>query len=179
MNHTCICCGFAEIHAEVQSPDSSDWTQSEGQSSPLDHSFKKEEGEQDRPLPVHPEPTRPPVAPTQPYYRNGELPVHLSPSYSSMCTAEFLTSGVKCDFFHTCHRVSHGRIPSLLQASVRLGAGGFLLRAPSDEFQPHGAAARQRPVRQPHRPQRRTASAASGLQHPLLPHLQHLPLHHL
>ncbi|KAM8744147.1 zinc finger protein Gfi-1b isoform 1-T3 [Acanthopagrus schlegelii] len=76
----------SEIPAEVQSPDSSEWTQSEGQSSPLDHSFKKEEGEQDRPLPVHPEPTRPPAAPTQPYYRNEShmagFPPYYKPPYA-------------------------------------------------------------------------------------------------
>lgn len=69
-----VSCGFAEVPAEVQSTDSSDRPPSEGPSSPVDLcSLKKEDSEPECPLPVHPEPTRAPVAPTQPYYIPGEL----------------------------------------------------------------------------------------------------------
>lgn len=84
MNHTFICCGFAEVPPEVQSSDSLDGPQSEGRSSPIDRSwFGKEETALESPTPVHPEPIRPSVAPTQSYYLNGELPVCLT-SFSAI-----------------------------------------------------------------------------------------------
>ncbi|XP_056288515.1 zinc finger protein Gfi-1b [Pseudoliparis swirei] len=60
---------------EAQSTDSEDRLQS----CPEDHcSFAKEEPELERPLPAHPEPARPPVAPTQPYYRNAPQEAHMA-----------------------------------------------------------------------------------------------------
>lgn len=70
-----------ETPPEVHNTDSSDEPQSEERSPPPDHRSFEEEEEEDaeleRPLPAHPEPTRPPVALTQPYYLSGELLVHL------------------------------------------------------------------------------------------------------
>lgn len=68
--------------AEVQSTDSSDRPQSEGPSSPVDLcSLKKEEAEPECPLPVHPEPTRAPLAPAQPYYLPAEPHMAEFPPY--------------------------------------------------------------------------------------------------
>uniref|UniRef100_A0A8C9Z577 Growth factor independent 1B transcriptional repressor n=1 Tax=Sander lucioperca TaxID=283035 RepID=A0A8C9Z577_SANLU len=72
---------------EVQSTDSEDRPRSEGQSSPADHcSFEKDEAELECPLPAHPEPTRPPMAPTQPYYLNephmAGFPPYYKPPYA-------------------------------------------------------------------------------------------------
>ena len=187
-NHTEWCLLFesvllilcvAEVPPAIQISETSDGAQSEGEFSPPDRSsFEKEEPELACPLPVHPEPARPAAAPSQPYFLTGELQVHLLlipvalHHFRSEC--KILSS-----FFCVCNlRASHGRIPSLLQAVLCLGSGAFVLRVASGDFQPHGAAARQQSVRNPHQPQS-TASAASGLQHALLPHLQHLPLHHL
>ena len=76
-----IYCGFADAPPEAhQSTDSEDRPQSEEQSSPADPCSFEEEVKLESPLPAHPEPTRPPVAPTQPYYLNGELQKHISPS---------------------------------------------------------------------------------------------------
>lgn len=100
MNHTFICCGFAEVPPEVQSSDSLDGPQSEGRSSPIDRSwFGKEETALESPTPVHPEPIRPSVAPTQSYYLNGELPVCLT-SFSAI--VQLLIGEVKHVFLCVC-----------------------------------------------------------------------------
>lgn len=84
MNHTFICCGLADDPPEVQSTNSSDRLQSDGGSSPLDcHSLKREEGGPESPSPAHSDGATPPMAPTQPFYLNGDcqvrsLHLHLS-----------------------------------------------------------------------------------------------------
>ncbi|XP_068609304.1 zinc finger protein Gfi-1b [Brachionichthys hirsutus] len=77
----------ANIPPEVHSTDSSDRPPSDGHSSALDHcSFKKEEeeGELERPLPEHPDPSIP--APTQPYFLNEShvagFPPYFKPPYA-------------------------------------------------------------------------------------------------
>ncbi|KAF0031172.1 hypothetical protein F2P81_015727 [Scophthalmus maximus] len=71
----------AEVPPEVQRTEPGDRPQPEGPLASPDRSpFVKEEAELTSPLPVHPEPTRPPAAPAQPYFLAGELPVHLPPS---------------------------------------------------------------------------------------------------
>lgn len=173
LNNSSICCRFAEEASEVHNADCGD----RPRSSPADRcSFEKEEAELEGPptSPAHREPSGAPMAPTQPYYLNGELPVHLSPIFS--CPLHKLSIRM-CDYLCVfTPRAPHGRIRSLLQAVLRLGA--VLLQAAADELHPHGAAAHQQPVRPPREPQP-AASAAPGLQHALLPHLRHLPLYHL
>ncbi|KAK1884057.1 Zinc finger protein Gfi-1b [Dissostichus eleginoides] len=72
--------------AEAQSTESEDRPQSEEQSSPADPCSFEEEVKLESPLPAHPEPTRPPVAPTQPYYLNephmAGFPPYYKPSYA-------------------------------------------------------------------------------------------------
>lgn len=75
-----IYCGFADAPPEAQSTDSEDRPKSEELSSPADPCSFEEEVQLKSPLPAQPEPTRPPVPPTQPYYLNGELQKHISPS---------------------------------------------------------------------------------------------------
>ncbi|KAM4635746.1 zinc finger protein Gfi-1b [Polymixia lowei] len=74
-----------EVPSEVQGPDSPDSPQSVEEPSHLDrYSFDKEELE--CPLPIHPEPTRPPVTPTKPYYLSephmSEFPPYYKPTYT-------------------------------------------------------------------------------------------------
>ncbi|XP_028273990.1 zinc finger protein Gfi-1b [Parambassis ranga] len=75
-----------EVPLEGQTTDT-DRPPSDGQSSPADScSPKKEDTELECPVPVHPEPTRPPVAPSQTYYLTeshmGEFPPYYKPSYA-------------------------------------------------------------------------------------------------
>ncbi|XP_022076924.1 zinc finger protein Gfi-1b [Acanthochromis polyacanthus] len=75
----------AEIPAEVQTTDSSE----RRPSSPAGHcSPEKDEAECEGTLPVHSEPTRPPVAPTQPYYITEPHMAEFPPYYKSTFTWE-------------------------------------------------------------------------------------------
>lgn len=76
-------------------------------------------------------------------------------------------------------RASRDRFSALLQVDVRLGVTARFLWSPPDEFQPHSAAACQRHVQQPRRPQHTAAAALTGLYHTLFSNLQHISLHHL
>ncbi|XP_034565761.1 zinc finger protein Gfi-1b [Notolabrus celidotus] len=78
----------SEAPAEVHNTDSSDDPQSEERSPPPGRcSFEEEEdAELERPLPAHPEPTRPPMALTQPFYLSDPhmagFPPYYKPTYA-------------------------------------------------------------------------------------------------
>lgn len=76
-----------EVPTEAESTDSSDGPGSEGQCYPQeDRLLEKEKAEPESPLPAHPEPSRPPVAPTQSYYINephmAGFPPYYKPTYA-------------------------------------------------------------------------------------------------
>ncbi|XP_061589459.1 zinc finger protein Gfi-1b [Cololabis saira] len=77
----------AEVPAEVGIPESSDRPSSEEKRFPADFcSLGQKEAEPQCPLPVHPQPTTSPVAPTQPYYLTephvAEYPPFYKPTYA-------------------------------------------------------------------------------------------------
>ncbi|XP_032396160.1 zinc finger protein Gfi-1b [Etheostoma spectabile] len=80
---------------EVQSTDSEDRPQSEGQSSAPDQCSLKDETELECPLPAHPEPTRAHMAPTQPYYLNETHMAGFPPFYKPPYAWEPVPSSYK------------------------------------------------------------------------------------
>ncbi|XP_034752790.1 zinc finger protein Gfi-1b [Etheostoma cragini] len=85
----------AEDPLEVQSTDSEDRPQSEGRSPAADHCSLKDETELECPLPAHPEPTRPHMAPTQPYYLNETHMAGFPPFYKPPYAWEPVPSSYK------------------------------------------------------------------------------------
>ncbi|CAN9504822.1 unnamed protein product [Ophioblennius macclurei] len=75
-----------DTQPEVQSQGTADRPPSEDQRSPADLRRLTKQETPERPLPVHPEPTRLPITPIQPYYladpHRGEFPPYFKPAYA-------------------------------------------------------------------------------------------------